>query len=249
MSDPLLLPMPWGNLAYFDADDQGYPTVFLHGTGCDTYDWQETFHCLRDDVRVIAMDFRGHGLSEVPQGRFTIEDLADDVLALMAHLNLKQPVFVGHSLGGMVAMAVARKTTNVGGLVLLEGWTALSCVGEAFRGERMFGHLPPEIIEHIRTKSSETKARFSDIEWQFFWESVKVFDAEDFLRQTDISIWQVYGNMGRKEDSERRLRVPNREHLFWHWVNGAGHYLPHECFEAVAGICHQAVGQVAHENG
>jgi pimeloyl-ACP methyl ester carboxylesterase len=249
MSDSCLLPMPWGNCAYFDAEGEGYPTVFLHGTGCDTSDWQDTFGCLNDGVRVIAMDFRGHGLSEVPAGRFTIEDLADDVQALMAHLNLRRPLLVGHSLGGMVAMAVARKTQNVGGLILLEGWTALSCVREAFHGERMFGNLSPEKIEHIRAKSSETKARFSDIEWQFFWESVKAFDAEDFLKQTDISIWQVYGNMGRKADSEHRLRVPCREPIFWHWVNGAGHYLPHECCEEIAGICHQAIGYVAHENG
>ena len=241
------LPMAWGNLAYADAGGLNYPTVFLHGTGCDTSDWQETLNGLRDDVRAVVMDFRGHGLSDVPTGRFTIENLAQDVRALMAHLNLKRPLLVGHSLGGMVAMAVARQTENVGGLVLLEGWTTLACAREAFRGERMFGNLLPSKITTIQSKSAETKARFSDIDWQFFWESVKAFDAEDFLKQTQMPIWQVYGDLGRKEDSERRLRVPNRAHILWHWVKGAGHYLPHECSADVAHICRQAVKRMTHE--
>ena len=239
-----VLPMQWGNLAFLDAENTGCPTVFLHGTGCDTPDWERTFGYLADGVRTLSVDFRGHGSSDVPVDRFTIEELADDVLALVHHLGLKRPLFVGHSLGGMVAMAAARKTENVGGLVLLEGWTVLGCSVRAFRGKRMFGNLSPEVIQQIQAKSAETKSRFSDIDWQSFWESVKAFDAEDFLKQTDVPIWQVYGALGRTDASERYLRVPNRENIFWHWVNRAGHYLPHECPERVADICRIAVKKV-----
>jgi pimeloyl-ACP methyl ester carboxylesterase len=121
MNKTAALAMGWGRLAFSDTENAGCPTVFLHGTGCDRADWQETFDGLSDKVRIIAPEFRGHGLSEVPRERFTLEDLVDDVLALVQALDLERPLFVGHSLGGMVAMALARKTENVAGLVLLEG--------------------------------------------------------------------------------------------------------------------------------
>jgi pimeloyl-ACP methyl ester carboxylesterase len=248
MKRETFFPMPWGGMAFSDDQNAGNPFIFLHGTGCDSVDWQETFACLDGGIRTVAVDFRGHGSSDVPQGRFTIEDLADDVWALIEMLGCQRPVFVGHSLGGMVAMALARKREKIGGLVLLEGWSALSCATRAFRGDRMFGSLPSKATAAIRSKSADTKSRFSDLEWQFFWESVKAFDATGFLKATRVPIWEVYGDAGRTNESERLLLVPARGNIFWHWVKGAGHYLPHESPAQVAGICHQALKHVVHGN-
>ena len=89
----------WGNPA-------GQPIVFIHG-------WSQTYLCwskqyeseLADEFRLVALDLRGHGMSAAPyeQAAYTSSQLwADDVHAVIAGLNLKRPVLVGWSYGGLV---------------------------------------------------------------------------------------------------------------------------------------------------
>jgi len=51
----------------------------------------------------LALDFRGHGKSEVTIAGYSIEQLADDVLKILTAIGIDQVVLVGHSMGGMVA--------------------------------------------------------------------------------------------------------------------------------------------------
>lgn len=71
--------------------------------------------------RLIMPDLRGHGASQVGRG-FGIADFADDIAGLILHLRLNTPVVVGHSLGSMVAIALAARHNDlIGGLVVLAG--------------------------------------------------------------------------------------------------------------------------------
>ena len=120
----------WGEMAYRDSGSWIPPLLFLHSTGCD---WSSPVtEKLPSNQRCIVSDFRGHGQSTVPTQPFTLADLAKDVLYLIDSLCLQGLVIVGHSLGGMVAMEVARRFPCIGGLVLLEGWTSLASAGSAF---------------------------------------------------------------------------------------------------------------------
>ena len=83
---------------------QGAEVVFLHGWMCNRSFWQR--QCLElagRNFRCLAVDFRGHGDSEAPSGGYSVEQLADDVGAVMATLEIGPAVIVGHSMGGMVA--------------------------------------------------------------------------------------------------------------------------------------------------
>jgi pimeloyl-ACP methyl ester carboxylesterase len=71
--------------------------------------------------RLIMPDLRGHGASQASKS-FGIADFADDIAGLIQSLRLDQPVVVGHSLGAMVAIALAgRHKELIGGLVVLAG--------------------------------------------------------------------------------------------------------------------------------
>lgn len=86
---------------------QGAGVVFLHGWMCDRTFWQRQCRELADrHFRCLAMDFRGHGDSEVPAGGYSIEQLSDDISAAMAALEFGPAVIVGHSMGGMVAQHI-----------------------------------------------------------------------------------------------------------------------------------------------
>ena len=83
---------------------RGADVVFLHGWMCNRTFWQRQCRELAGrNFRCLAVDFRGHGDSEAPAGGYAVEQLADDVSALMATLEIGPAVIVGHSMGGMVA--------------------------------------------------------------------------------------------------------------------------------------------------
>ena len=218
----------WGEMAYLDSGDSGCPLLFLHGTGCDASDWMPVIERLPSEQRCIAPDFHGHGQSTVPTQAFSLVDLANDVLHLTDHLRLQEVVIVGHSLGGMVAMEVARRSSTVAGLVLLEGWTSLSSAGSAFDPGRFYGSLSETEIAQIQRKSEGTRNRFQSEVWSDFWESVKDFDAYTYLQHARIPICEVFGGMGRNDLTEKKLRIPPNPNIQWVWVSNAGHYLPHE---------------------
>ena len=230
------IPMSWGEMAYLDSGNPRQPLLFLHGTGCDSSDWTAVIKGLSQNVRCIALDFRGHGQSGVPTQPFTLTNLAEDVEHLVNHLGLQGLTIVGHSLGGMVAMEATRRSSPVAGLVLLEGWTSLSSAGSAFDLGRFYGSLSQTAITQIQQKSKETRSRFEDKVWNGFWESVKNFDAYTYLEQADIPIYEIFGGMGRNELTEQQLRIPSNPNIQWVWIPNAGHYLPHECPTEVAKV-------------
>ena len=226
----------WEEMAYLDAGDSGCPLLFLHGTGCDASDWTPVIERLPSARRCIAPDFRGHGQSTVPTQRFTLSDLANDVLHLADSLGIQELVIVGHSLGGMVAMEVAERSSRVTGLVLLEGWTSLANAGSAFDAGRFYGSLSETAITHIQQKAKTTRSRFQPETWNHFWESVKNFDAYTYLQQARIPIYEVFGGMGRNDLTQKKLRIPPNPNIQWVWVPHTGHYLPHECPAEIAKI-------------
>ena len=84
---------------------QGTAVVLLHGFPLSGAIWHEQQRRLGDRFRVIVPDLRGHGRSPAPAGVYEVDLLARDVLALLDALHVKKAVFMGHSMGGYVALA------------------------------------------------------------------------------------------------------------------------------------------------
>ena len=89
--------------------DRGDAVVLVHGYTGDLGDWRHQVADLACDHRVLAMDHRGHGRSGAPRDRasYTIERMADDVLAVADAVGFERFHLVGHSMGGMVAQELA----------------------------------------------------------------------------------------------------------------------------------------------
>jgi 3-oxoadipate enol-lactonase len=89
------------------------PLVLLHGLGSSADDWFLQLPAFAPDYRCIAVDLRGHGLSDRPEGRYSVSLFASDVAELLRALGQAEaPVpapahIVGLSLGGMVAQQLA----------------------------------------------------------------------------------------------------------------------------------------------
>ena len=88
-------------------EGQGPTVVLSHGLGCTLGMWDEVVALLKSDYTLLRYDHRGHGKSEVPAGPYTIEMLADDAAGLIAAQTSGAVHFVGLSMGGMTAQALA----------------------------------------------------------------------------------------------------------------------------------------------
>jgi len=87
--------------AYSVAGDG--PALFLiHGIGARRATFDGMVAGLKDRFTCISYDLRGHGLSPLPDGRFGLDDLVDDLEELRDRLGIARAHFAGHSLGGMI---------------------------------------------------------------------------------------------------------------------------------------------------
>lgn len=88
---------------YYETAGDGSPLVFLHGGWMDGNAWRPQVDRFAEDYRVITLDARGHGRTgETDASRYSIELFADDLEALLAHLEIDRPILSGLSLGSMV---------------------------------------------------------------------------------------------------------------------------------------------------
>lgn len=99
---------------------RGAPVVLIHGVGLDATMWQAQVEALAEHYDVIAYDMLGHGESALPTEDATLDDYADQLLALLDELDLPAATVVGFSMGGLVARAFAlRYPSRLNAMVVL----------------------------------------------------------------------------------------------------------------------------------
>ncbi len=81
--------------------------MLVHGLACHRGFWAEQVEHFSRTRRVLAVDLRGHGNSDKPEQRYTMQALAGDVAWMCSQLAVERPVVVGHSLGGLIALELA----------------------------------------------------------------------------------------------------------------------------------------------
>ncbi len=113
---------PLGQVAYFvGGESRGLPdVVLLHALGMNYTEWEAVAPALAQHTRVVGIDMLGCGHSVQPRRPYGLRDMAQSVWALSQKLGLRQPVLMGHSFGGRVAMELAlREPRQIAGLMLL----------------------------------------------------------------------------------------------------------------------------------
>jgi pimeloyl-ACP methyl ester carboxylesterase len=104
---------------YYEEFGEGEPLVFLSGLGGDHRAFSVAIRQFGERYRALALDARDAGQSDRVEGPYTAADMADDVAAWLDALGIRAAHVVGHSLGGLVAQALAvRHPRAVRSLVL-----------------------------------------------------------------------------------------------------------------------------------
>ncbi len=96
-----------------DGDPDGAPVVFANSLGTDYRLWDPVVPLLPQGLRIVRYDKRGHGLSVCPPPPYSMDSLVTDAECLLDHLGIKECLFVGLSIGGMTAQALAAKRPDL----------------------------------------------------------------------------------------------------------------------------------------
>jgi pimeloyl-ACP methyl ester carboxylesterase len=180
------LDLPGGRIQVRDDGSHGDPAiVLLHGFASSMHWWSPVAERLARDFYVVRIDLLGHGGSEKTRNGYSMENQARLVSDALAGLRVRRAVVVGHSMGGLVATALAERNGSiVDGLVLVDSapnddaaelpFAArlgfVPVIGEALR------HLVPDSL--IRNQLEDAFAPGFDVPDQF---------VRDFHRMTYTS--------------------------------------------------------------
>jgi len=97
-----------GQRINYEVTGEGIPVVLITGFVGDISFWDALVPMLSDKYKVITMDNRGAGRTAY-RGKFTLQDLSDDVIALMDHLSIFRAHIVGWSMGACMAQEISLK--------------------------------------------------------------------------------------------------------------------------------------------
>lgn len=166
--------------------------IFIHGFGGRAAYWKYQLEYFALDNRVIALDLRGHGLSDAPHSRYDVAELVDDVTLLLQALEVPARfTLVAHSFGGAVAAYFINKYPDrVEKLVLIAsavkfnlrwtGRTILKAPTPFLKAVRQFVPLmriyPPAHVVNSWNRNALT-----------------VWDGSDYLKQLKIPVLVILG--------------------------------------------------------
>ena len=174
---------PDGVTLRFDEAGEGDPAiVFVHGWCCSRDNWRHQVAHFSPNHRVIALDQRGHGESDKPDQDYTVGGFVDDLAWFIGDRGLDRPVIVGHSMGGLIAMNLVRKHSDIARAIVVVDATstplpeqlrpvaestlaalrsgAYRQVAEGFVRMFMFdANSPPDLVDELITAMSQAPQR------------------------------------------------------------------------------------------
>lgn len=183
---------------YRDWGDQGQPVVLLHGLASTSHIWDLVAPLLSSDFAVVALDQRGHGESDKPATGYDFATVARDLQSFVDALGLQNPIVVGHSWGGNVAVEHAATYPSAAlGICLLDGGTIEISAWPDMSLARAREKLAPPDFTGVTL--DELRERSKDRDWGF------EITAE--VERIMLSNFEVL------EDGTLRARFPRRHHM------------------------------------
>ena len=225
-------------LAFDTAGEGEPPIVFVHGWSCDRSYFAPQFTHFATRHAVAALDLRGHGESSRPEpgeSVYDIETCADDVLAVAGAARFDRPIVVGHSMGGLIALACATRDDAVRAAVLVDPAPILDGRGKAYFARsaaaladdedgswrRAFAtslFLPTDTARRDDTIAGTTTPPLPIA--AAAWQAMVAFDGTRALERVQVPLLVLRAGSG--EASKLREHCPDV--VIGHTV-GAGHFL------------------------
>lgn len=224
-------------LSYEEAGAGGPPMLFVHGFGGDSRHFAAQMEHFKRTRRVVAIDRRGHGRSDKPEGPYTIPAIAEEVAWTARELGLHKPVLVVHSMGMIGLEVVARNPDLASALVVLDAPAMPPPPVRAAFEQLLAGLRTPgyrEVIAQVcdqmiflptddKTRRAALHAAMLETPQQVLvstWENFLAHDPRESASKCKVPLLYVGGVMPFDEPAMRAL-VP---HITVGRTVGAGHF-------------------------
>ena len=186
------------NLHYRDWGGTGRPVVLLHGLASSCHIWDLVAPQLAEDFSVIAVDQRGHGLSDKPESGYDFASVGRDLLGVIQARGLERPVIVGHSWGADVALEFAVACPEIpAGICFVDGGMIEPSARPGMTREKAREDMAPPLF--AGTTSKALRERFSN--------RVRLFPLPPEFDQILMSNFEML------EDGTVRTRLSRENHL------------------------------------
>jgi pimeloyl-ACP methyl ester carboxylesterase len=175
-----------------EGEGKKTPVCFVHGAGSSSVVWMDAVRRISPRRRVIAPDLPGHGQSDRwhPPPEVSIAMYRDAVGTICAQIKVPKVILVGHSMGGLIALAAAAAwPERVAGLVLVGSGAKLAVSDEGLRRIREdFPHFNERMakVAWSKTTPSETVERWAGI----------TFTADQEITEADFRAIQRFDGTG-----------------------------------------------------
>jgi 3-oxoadipate enol-lactonase len=243
--------MPYANVnsvrMYYETDGEGPTVVLLHPVGLDSTCWDAQVAALVPGFRVLRVDLRGHGRSDVPPPPYSLSGFGADVHTLLRQLQLAPAHVIGLSLGGMVAQVLAVEyPADVRSLVLAdtnstlppEARRAMVERGEAAARGGMTSALESTLARWFTPSfmGSDVVARVrerllaDDVSgWAAAWHAISELNTEPRLREIRVPTLVIIGEADLSVPVSRaRAMADLIPGAAFHVITGAPHMAPLE---------------------
>jgi len=232
---------------YYEVEGEGPTVLLLHPVGLDLTCWESQVEVLMPSFRVLRVDLRGHGRSDVPPPPYSLRGFTADVHSLLQQLSLAPAHVIGLSLGGMVAQVLALELPNdVRSLVLTDTTSTLAPEARRTmieRGEAAKRAGMASVIESTLSRwftpgfmGSEVVARSrerllaDDVQgWAATWHAISELDTEPRLKEIRVPTLVIIGEVDLSVPVSRaRAMAGLIPGAVLHIVVGAPHMAPLE---------------------
>jgi pimeloyl-ACP methyl ester carboxylesterase len=199
----------------------GTPIILIHGLAASSRSWKRLVEFLPDDKLVYIVDLIGHGLSDAPDTKYSVQLQVDAIKALVKNENLKKPVLVGHSYGGWISLAYAMQ--NPVAKLIIEDSAGLEQFYTEVNGTESREKYKEELLEKASKLAAKKEVIEAVLNDEFSEGQLRPEDLASISVPTLI-IWGAdddvtnikYSRIFETEIKDSRLSI----------VNGAGH-TPH----------------------
>ncbi|WP_121666876.1 alpha/beta fold hydrolase [Mesonia aquimarina] len=214
------------NEVYFEVSGAGKPVVLLHGFLENSTMWNELVEEFSDKYQLITIDLFGHGKTEKVGYIHSMEQMAEAVNLVLQELTIEKAAFLGHSMGGYVALAFAENFPEK-----IEKLLLLNSTAEADNEERKKNRdRAKRLIKQNKEAfvSMAIKNLFAEETKETFPEEIKKMVAEAKEIPTENIIASIEGLKNRKDRTEILQHFSGKKILL------AGKHDPVVPFESVS---------------
>lgn len=230
----------------YRSSGAGRVLVMLHPVGTKAEFWNPLIAELRGEYRCLAVDLRGCGESDTPSARFSLDELAADVIELLRRQEIRDAVVMGCSMGGMVAQGMVLSAPDLFSAMVLTGTIHTQTPERRAiplqRAKDCLGGMPPVIEDtlkrwfppHFQAGNAAVVERVRNwlleldpVVFAWSWEAIAGLSYGERLRHIKIPALLLRGS----EDAAGQV-MPEMAQMMarGHFVSmpGAGHMAPME---------------------